>query len=408
MKKEQVGASYKMGKGEFKSNLRLFENIQFIYELALAKLELEAMGVDFKIEENLRHFRCIIPDNEDELRRRLAYFDKINGETTDYSHIVKKNRTRSPNQYLTHWIYPYKGKYHPQMIRALLNVMGVKKGDTILDPFIGSGTTSLECQLLGINSIGIDVSQVCVLVSKVKVESSEILDDIEEIRDEMTGGFEGPEGLREKVNEIENERVRNFYKVAELIAHSDRSRRRRKDFGLSFSNNVEKMLSSVTDFKNIVDDLMLPLGQAVNEIGDSRNLKLDDESIDGIITSPPYSIALDYVKNDEHAFKALGYEIEDIRDEFIGVRGKGKEKVDLYNMDMEKSYEEMHRVLKPGKYCVIVIGNATIQGREVPTVANTINYCKKIGFKLEKSMDKIIYGLYNVIQKENILLFKKE
>jgi hypothetical protein len=29
---------------------------------------------------------------------------------------------------LTHWIYPYRGKFHPQMVRALFNILGVKPG----------------------------------------------------------------------------------------------------------------------------------------------------------------------------------------------------------------------------------------------------------------------------------------
>jgi tRNA G10 N-methylase Trm11 len=56
--------------------------------------------------------------------------------------------------------------------------------------------------------------------------------------------------------------------------------------------------------------------------GDSRALPLDNESIDGIVTSPPYSIALDYVSNDAHALKELGYNLSEIREEFIGVRGE--------------------------------------------------------------------------------------
>jgi len=72
-----------------------------------------------------------------------------------------------------------------------------------------------------------------------------------------------------------------------------------------------------------------------------------------------------------------------------------------------KIYEEMYRVLKPGKFAVIVIGNATYLGEEVKTVEFTINHCQKIGFKLVKNIDKIIFGLYNVMQKENILIFQK-
>ncbi len=407
------GSSYPM-------QLNLFNNVQFIYELALAELELEAMGVDFKVAENLRTFECKTSSNTDYLKKRLAYFQKVNGETTDYARIVNKNITRSPNQYLTHWIYPYKGKYHPQMIRALLNVMEAKKGDLILDPFVGSGTTSLECQLLGIDCIAIDVSQVCVFISKVKTESMDVIEEIEETKDSLLekyqeitlhsfdeGQVSKKGGLGEAIDSIKNDKVRNFYKVAELIAHSDRSRRRKKDFYGSFRNNVEKMLTSTEDLKRVVDELNLSLGNIETRIGDARNLELKNESVDGIITSPPYSIALDYVKNDAHALEALGYDLERVREDFIGVRGTGKKKVELYNKDMEKSYDEMYRVLKDGRNCVIVIGNATLQGKEVKTVDKTIEYCEEIGFELEKNMDKIIFGLYNVIQKENILIFRK-
>jgi DNA modification methylase len=402
-------------------NLELFNNVQFIYELALAELELESLGVDYSVGSNLRTFTG--PDDSDveNLKKRTAYFHQVDGKTTDYSRLVSRNITRSPNQYLTHWIYPYKGKYHPQMIRALLNVIGVEPGNVILDPFIGSGTTALECQLLGIDSIGTDVSQVCFLISKVKTESFDVLDEIEAMKEEVFSGFQDKtlfdfDGSKEKkkvssnniLEEITNEKVKNFYKVAELISHSDRSRRRKKDFYQSFRKNVEKMITSTRDFKEIVKELGLPLGNVQVGLGDARDLELKDNSIDGIITSPPYSIALDYVKNDAHALEALGYELDKIKEDFIGVRGTGKTKVDLYNNDMEKAYKEMHRVLKDGKKCVIVIGNATIQGEELATVDMTVNCFENLGFTLEKNMDKIIFGLYNIMQRENILIFKKE
>lgn len=75
---------------------------------------------------------------------------------------------------------------------------------------------------------------------------------------------------------------------------------------------------------------------------------------------------------------------------------------------MEKTYNEIYRVLKPGKFAVIVIGNATYQGNEVKTVEFTIEYMKKLGFSLENNIDKIIFGLYNVMKKEHILIFKKD
>ncbi|PKP59749.1 MAG: hypothetical protein CVT89_00865, partial [Candidatus Altiarchaeales archaeon HGW-Altiarchaeales-2] len=363
---------------------------------------------------SMRKFELVSGDME-LLRKRVAYFKSIDGQTSDYEKLVQFNQTTSINQYLTHWMYPYKGKFHPQMIRALLNFIKVNEGDLVLDPFMGSGTTILESQILGLNSVGIDVSPVCVLVSKVKTESVAVLDKIKEIKDEILKqnetnltNFENPEnkGIRASVEGIKDEKVRNFFLVAELISHSDESRRGR-DFHKSFSNNVEKMLKSVEDFDKAIKEVGLKPGKVRIEKGDSRDIKLKDNSIDGIITSPPYSIALDYVKNDAHALEALGFDTKIIREEFIGVRGTNSNRIVLYNQDIMKSIDEMFRVLKPGKFCVIIIGDASYLGERIKTVDFTLQYAKKLGFKLIKNIDKIIYGLYNVMQKENILIFQK-
>ncbi len=392
--------------------LILLDNVQFIYELALAQLELQSLGAQFEVTNGFREFRLLETTDEDKLRRRLAYFKFVKGGYTDYFQIIQKNRTRSVNQYLTHWIYPYKGKFHPQMIRALLNVIGLEPGETVLDPFIGSGTTAVEAQLLGINCIGIDISPLCVLQSKVKTESIEVLLEILEWKEEITKrikpslfNLEG-KTLNDTVNSIENERVRDFYKMAKLVAISDNARRG-KELSNAFLKNLEVMISSVGDYAKVVKSLNLVLGKLNIRTGDSTALPLDDVSIDGIITSPPYSIALDYVANDAHALKELGYNLPEIREEFIGVRGKGQTRIELYNSDMRKSLGEMHRVLKPNKYAVIVIGNATYLGQEVKTVEVTIDYAEKIGFRLVKNIDKIIFGLYNVMKKENILIFRR-
>ncbi len=392
--------------------LLLLDNVQFIYELALAQLELQSLGARFEMTNGLREFKLLDIKDDEKLRRRLAYFKFVKGKYTDYFQIIQKNRTRSVNQYLTHWVYPYKGKFHPQMIRGLLNIIELEQGDTILDPFIGSGTTAVEAQLLGINCIGIDVSPLCVLQSRVKTESLDVLPEIVELKEEITSRLRASlfnlkgETLDDTINLIPEERARNFYKMAKLVAISDNARRRR-EFSNAFLKNLELMIFSVSDYTQIVGKLNLELGSMDIKTGDSRALPLDDESVDGIITSPPYSIALDYVSNDAHALKELGHNISEIREEFIGVRGKGQARVDLYNEDMKLSLQEMVRVLKPKRYAVIIIGNATYNGQELKTVELTIDYAEKIGFRLVKNIDKIIFGLYNVMKKENILIFRK-
>lgn len=397
------------------SDVTLLNNVQFIYELSLAKLELEALGADFQITNGLREFKIHNKSDElkDKVKRFSAYFKTYENIFTDYFYIIQKNQTRSVNQYLTHWIYPYKGKFHPQMIRALLNIIGLKEGETVLDPFSGSGTTALEAQLLGINCIGIDISALCVLQGKVKTESIYALKEIIEIKQELlsklltpTGLFKGEKKFYEVLEEIKNEKVRNFYTLARLLALSDKSRRNRSA-EQSFAKNTSRMIASVSDYNSIFRKLQLRLGKVDLQCGDARNVKLSNNSVDGIITSPPYSIALDYVENDAHSLKDLGFDLDVIRETFIGVRGSGKKRVELYNEDIEKAYGEMYRVLKPGKFAVIVIGNATYQTSEIKTVEFTIEVMEKLGFKLVKNLHKIIFGLYNMMKEESILIFEK-
>ena len=406
--------TYAIDNKNTQQDLILLDNVQFIYELSLAELELKALGIDFEVTNGLREFRILNKSDEliERIKRKGAYYKTVDGQFTDYFQIIQKNQTRSVNQYLTHWIYPYKGKFHPQMIRALLNIIGLKEGDTVFEPFSGSGTTALEAQLLGINFIGIDISPLCVIQGRVKTESIYVIDEIKKLKNEISANvvpnlFQTNENYYNFLDKLsKDERVKNFYILARLLAVSDNSRRNR-DFVNSFLKNVDLMLTSVKDYIQIKEKLNLKLGDVTIEVGDSRNIRLPDNSVDGIITSPPYSIALDYVQNDIHSLKDLGYDVLKMRDDFIGVRGNGRSRVELYNEDMKKSYKEMYRVLKPDKYAVIVIGNATYQGQEIKTAEFTIKYMEGLGFRLEKNINKIIFGLYNVMKKENILIFKK-
>jgi DNA modification methylase len=395
------------------SDLTLLDNVQFIYELSLAELELTSLGADFQVTNGLREFKINNQSQElnDRIVKRSSYFKTVGQKFTDYFQIIQKNRTRSVNQYLTHWIYPYKGKFHPQMIRALLNIIRLKEGDVVFEPFSGSGTTALEAQLLGINFIGIDISPLCVLQGKVKTNSIYAIDEIVRLKNELISKikpslFNQEQNFYKVLEAVENENVRDFYALARLLAVSDNSRRGR-EFEQSFIKNLNLMIDSVKDYKEIAEKLHLKLGDVNLNVGDSRQIYLSDNSVDGIITSPPYSIALDYVDNDAHSLEDMGYKLDEVREQFIGVRGKGKERVELYNNDIMASYHEMYRVLKPDKYAVIVIGNATYQAQEVKTVELTIDYMTKLGFKLEKNILKLIFGLYNIMKKENILIFKK-
>ncbi|NKQ34955.1 MAG: hypothetical protein HF973_04985 [Chloroflexi bacterium] len=69
-----------------------------------------------------------------------------------------------------HGIHEYRGKFFPQLVRALLNIAGTKPGAKILDPMSGSGTTAVEAVLLGCHAYGLDMNPLSVLVSRAKCD----------------------------------------------------------------------------------------------------------------------------------------------------------------------------------------------------------------------------------------------
>ncbi len=84
---------------------------------------------------------------------------------TDYN--IDFNFGGADTMYLTHSLHPYPAKFPPQLPNVILSKFG-KKGQTVLDPFCGSGTTLVEARLLGFNAIGVDVNGLSSLLSKVK------------------------------------------------------------------------------------------------------------------------------------------------------------------------------------------------------------------------------------------------
>jgi hypothetical protein len=386
--------------------LNLLPNLQFIYELHMARLEAAVLTDGSAVANDFRSFTANGKTDANLVKRRSAYVGEIDGEPTDYALLTKKNVTRAFNQYITHWFYPYKGKFHPQMVRGLINIMGLKAGEALLDPFSGSGTTVVEGALLGLKTTGYDISPLCVLIGKVKANAIHHLKKIVPEQENFSLLREAPATWNENIAKKLSDPVQSFDLLAHMIASSDEARRG-QDFTAKIFLNREKMLRSLQLMKEGCEEIGVKPVPAHLEIADARKLPLENESIDGIITSPPYSIALNYVENDAHSLEALGYELGRIKDEFIGVRGSGRRRFDLYEEDMEKAYSEMARVLKPGAKATIILGNVTFQGEELSTVKNCIAHCERHGLRLTCKIDKLIYGLYNVMLREWILIFEK-
>lgn len=118
----------------------------------------------------------------------LTYFSKFQngsfgGETRQFrieSSASESRHRRQPTRYSVHGLHEYKGKFNPQTAKALLNVLGLRPGHRVLDPFCGSGTTIVECCHNGFDGFGVDLNPLAVFISRAKLAALEI--DLDTLR----------------------------------------------------------------------------------------------------------------------------------------------------------------------------------------------------------------------------------
>ncbi|MBI4174364.1 MAG: hypothetical protein HY517_01865, partial [Candidatus Aenigmarchaeota archaeon] len=143
---------------------------------------------------------------------------------------------------------------------------------------------------------------------------------------------------------------------------------------------------------------------------DARKMSLEDESVDAIITSPPYLNNIDYTRlyAIEDFFMKMRH-IPTIRS-FMGFREV--EQAEAYFDDMKEFLSEAYRVIKRGSYAAIIIGNAYI-GREVETDFILSHLASEVGFEVEKILVlNKRFALENRTQKvgtlrESLIILKK-
>jgi hypothetical protein len=74
---------------------------------------------------------------------------------------------------LTHYLFRYPAKFHPPIVRSLLNRLS-EPGQTIYDPFMGSGSLAIEARASGRNAIGVDIDPVAVAIARVKAHRYQV------------------------------------------------------------------------------------------------------------------------------------------------------------------------------------------------------------------------------------------
>jgi DNA modification methylase len=168
-------------------------------------------------------------------------------------------------------------------------------GDTVLDQMCGSGTTLVECKLLGRNAIGVDIN---------------------------------PESIMLTCDRLD-------FKMPVTLNHFD---------------GVKPTIKTY--------------------VGDARNLnEIGDSSIDLIATHPPYVNIIPYSKNLLNDLSAV-------------------HSVDEFMREMAVVARECYRMLNPGKYCVILIGDIRRKKYHIPISYNVLQVFQENGFVLKEDIIK--------------------
>ena len=309
------------------------------YEEQLAKREIAALfgNPDIEPVANGFHLPGVPPCSKAE---RLTYFAKAAEQGTTVETIqsrleipLRGQKKRQATRYSVHGLHEYKGKFNPQVVRALLNILGVNPRDNVLDPFCGSGTTLVECSHMSVRSYGVDLNPFAVFLANAKLQAlatpakelglvaSRLSSSLSRIRTWKPTTVEGDriqylrswfvpevlvqiETVRAKVHAFAGALAPIFLMIASNLLRDyslqdprDLRIRRRKSplpqqpFVEAFRDACSKVVASVEATQSILGNAV-PLARA--EVADTGCLDAP-QIFDAAISSPPYAMALPYV-----------------------------------------------------------------------------------------------------------------
>lgn len=348
----------------------------FPYERDFARLEVERLfGVEpLEDPDGLRvPVDMVSPDR----LKRLTYFAHAIEPNGDL-HVPLQRRVeatatangdrRQSTRYSAHGLHEYKGKFNPQVVRAIGNMLGVRPGHSVCDPFCGSGTTLLEAVHIGWNAVGTDMSPLAVEIANAKITalrvgSGHLRSVADRLRDHLEPyavAFcdEGTDSRRagaiasKLVADLPDTEYLNRWFAKPVLAQLALARRAlrgcvktdsvRRVFSVILSDQLRN--ASLQDPRDLrirrrktpadnypllrwfLDSMELQVGRVVRAkealgpfhgtqeacLGDARSVDYAGiatvpRPFDAVITSPPYATALPYIDTQRLSLVAFGY-----------------------------------------------------------------------------------------------------
>lgn len=303
-----------------------------------------------------------------------------------------------------HW---FPGNFIPQIPAAFIQALSTP-GNLVLDPFGGSGTTLAEGIRLGRDTVHSDLLSPAALVAAGKLALlQQGLDDATEsfLLNALTwesmcrteeGGRNG-EGSNQDLEAwyapdtlgqlryiwrlIEQLDDRPQRAIVEMLFSdvlfscaapgepvTSTGKRRRHHWGWVADNVVPRSLKEHSVIALFRDRLrhtaQIPratgLGRGCVLREDARALSVASGSIDLVVTSPPYIGVIDYARAHRLLYLWENWSLQTERSAEIGARFKRSRKlaVSEYLANMRDCWKELHRVMRVGAYCAVVIGES--------------------------------------------------
>ncbi len=375
---------------------------------------------------------------------------KYRDETWDF-------RTANTKQY-THCFHSYPAMMIPQVAGRILDEFG-DKAKLLFDPYCGTGTSLVEANLRGINAIGTDINPLARLIAKVKttIIPIELLDsyikDFESFvfsillgKNEITPTIPNFKNIdywfkedtkyylaivKEYIEKIEDKDVRDFFKVAFSETVRDVSLTRNSEFKLyrMTERQIEKfnpdvfsvMLTKLTrnkrgmaEYIHLKNNDARSIIYGFNTVYRVPGNILPPESVDIIVTSPPYGDSRTTVAYGQFSrlssqwlgleelnevdkkcmggtrrkvFKKFGFDpLDKILSHIAEIDENRVYDVVSFYIDYEKSINNVAKVVKKGGVVAYVVGNRRVKGFEIPNDDITREFFERNGFRHIKTI----------------------